>query len=46
MTLQDLIRTVETKEKLTTFLERAKEGTYEGLLLPDLVKEAQHKLKK
>ena len=45
LTLQDLIDTVETEERLTTFIERAEKGIYKGSLLPDLVKEARTKLK-
>ena len=43
-TLQDLISTVETKENLTTFVERARMGIYEGPFLEHLVREAQDKL--
>ena len=45
MTLQDLIVSVETKEKLTTFLKLAKMGIYEGPFLERLVGAAQGKLK-
>ena len=40
-----MIGTVETEERLTTFLEREEMGIYKGSLLPDLVKEARTKLK-
>ena len=45
LTLEDLISTVETEEKLTTFVERAEKGIYEGPFLDYLVKEARNKLK-
>ena len=45
-TLRGLMTTLETEERLTTFIERAEKGIYEGSLLPDLVKEARNKLKK
>ena len=45
LTLQDLIHAVETQERLTTFVERAEKGIYEGSLLPDLIKEAQNRLR-
>ena len=44
-TLDDLISTVETKEKLTIFVERAGMGIYQDPLLSYLVKEAEEKLK-
>ena len=46
LTLQGLVGTVETKERLTTFVDRAEKGIYKGLLLPDLVKEAEKRLKR
>ena len=45
LTLQDVVDTVETEERLTTFIDRAEKGIYKGSLLPDLVKEARTKLK-
>ena len=45
LTLEDVIGTVETEERLTTFVERAEKGIYRGSLLSDLVKEARTKLK-
>ena len=45
LTLQDVIDTVETEGRLTTFIERAEKGIYEGSLLSDLVKEARTKLR-
>ena len=45
-TLQDVIDTVETEERLTNVIERADKGIYEGLLLPQLVKEAQSRLRR
>ena len=44
LTLQDLMSPVETEENLTTFLKRAKMGTYEGPFLTRLVGTAQGKL--
>ena len=45
LTLQDVISSVETEEKLTTFLKRAELGIYEGPFLKRLVGVAQGKLK-
>ena len=45
LTLQALMSSVETEENLTTFLERAKMGMYEGQFLTRLVEAAQGKLK-
>ena len=45
LTLSDLMSTVETKGKLTAFVERAGAGIYQGPSLSNLVKEAQDKLK-
>ena len=44
--LQCLMRTIETNEKLTAFVELAEQGLYESSLLPDLVKEARKRLKR
>ena len=44
-TLEDLMNTVEEKERLKTFVDRAEKGIYKGSLLDDLVKEARAKLK-
>ena len=46
LTLQDLLGVVETAERLATLVERAEKGIYKGLLLPDLVKEAEKRLKR
>ena len=46
LTLQDVIDSVETEERLTNFIERADKSIYEGSLLPQLVKEAQGRLKR
>ena len=43
--LQDVIDTVETEQRLETFIERVEKGIYEGSLLPQLRKEARRKLK-
>ena len=44
-TLRELIGTVETEERLTTFVQRAEKGIYQGSSLSDLVREARDKLK-
>ena len=44
LTLEDVIRTVETEDRLTAFIERTEKGIYEGSLLPQLLKEAQNRL--
>ena len=43
-TLQDVIGTVETEERLTTFIERGEKGIYKGSSLPQLLKEAKSRL--
>lgn len=46
LTLKDVIRTVETEDRLTTFIERTEKGIYKGPLLPHILKEAQSRLKR
>ena len=46
LTLEDVIRTVETEDRLTTFIERTEKGIYEGPLLPHILVEAQSRLKR
>ena len=45
-TLQDVIATVETEQRLATFIERVEKGIYEGSLLPQLDEEARRRLRK
>ena len=45
-TLGELISGLETADRLSQFIKRAEQGTYEGVSLPQIVEEAKRKLQR